>query len=403
MADSRTDWSDCVFVAVAGGRGLRAGGEIPKQYRKIAGRPLFEHTLHAIAHAAPGAAVQPVIHPDDQCFFADIASRFKSLINLMPPCFGGASRQQSVAAGLQAVSGSDYKTAYIHDIARPFLSYTLTQALAMALRSSSAVVPAVPVTDSLRTSQGDHSRAVSREGLFAIQTPQAFDFKAILDAHLKARDAGRDDFLDDASLAEWAGIAVTLVPGDPANIKITTPEDLHMAGLRLMNQLGDIRTGSGYDVHAFCEGDHVWLGGVRIPHSHGLEGHSDADAALHALTDALLGAIAAGDIGVHFPPSDPKWKGAASHIFVREAVRLIEARGGTISNIDLTIICEAPRMGPHREAIRAAIADMTGVAQDRISIKATTSEQLGFTGRREGLAAHAIATVRLPLSGETNP
>jgi 2-C-methyl-D-erythritol 4-phosphate cytidylyltransferase / 2-C-methyl-D-erythritol 2,4-cyclodiphosphate synthase len=238
---------------------------------------------------------------------------------------------------------------------------------------------------------------VDRSGLHAVQTPQAFAFSLIRDAHRKAAAAGLHDFTDDASLAEWAGHAVTLSPGDPANRKITTSGDLQMAEQMLMAQLGDIRTGSGYDVHAFCHGDHVWIGGVRIAHEAGLDGHSDADVALHALTDALLGAIADGDIGVHFPPSDPQWKGAASHVFLREAMRRVQARGGVVSNIDLTIVCEAPRIGPHRPAIIEAIAAITGIEQGRISVKATTSEKLGFTGRREGIAASAITTVRLPF------
>lgn len=399
MTDHGVDWSSCVFIAAAGGRGLRAGGETPKQYRRIAGRSLFEHTLLAIGKAAPGVAVQPVIHPGDAELFQQVAARVPDTIQLLPCCSGGGSRQQSVHAGLEVISEMGFKNVFIHDVARPFLSYTLTRSLMKALDAGSAAAPVLPVTDSLRLQLNGSSQAISRDGLHTVQTPQAFRLDVILNAHRRAREAGRDDFSDDASLAEWAGESVTLVPGDPLNTKITTPGDFQMAEMRMMSQLADIRTGSGYDVHAFCPGDHVWLGGVRIPHTHGLEGHSDADAALHALTDALLGAIAAGDIGVHFPPSDARWKGAASHNFVREAVRLIHQRGGMIAHIDLTIICEAPRMGPHRDAIRAAISDMTGVEPDRISLKATTSEQLGFTGRREGLAAHAIATVRLPLPG----
>lgn len=407
MNASPTDQSDCAFVAVAAGRGLRLGGDLPKQYQRISGRTVLEHGLLAIHRVAPGVAIQPVIHPDDRELFDAAVRQLPDGIRLLPPCHGGITRQDSVLAGLKALHKNEnqIKNVFIHDIARCFVSDALFKNLTDALRGAGAAVPAVAISDSLRrqsaplakTSAGS-SQPVDRAGLFAVQTPQAFAFAAILAAHEKAAQAGRHDFTDDASLAEWAGIPVILTPGDPLNMKITTAGDLQMAGLRLLADLADVRTGSGYDVHALCAGDHVWIGGVRISHTQGLEGHSDADVALHALTDALLGAIADGDIGVHFPPSDPKWKGAASHLFVRDALRRVQARGGMIAHVDITVVCEAPRIGPHREAIRAAIGEMTGLELDRVSIKATTSEKLGFTGRREGIAASAIATVRLPLA-----
>lgn len=260
-------------------------------------------------------------------------------------------------------------------------------------------MPALPVTDALKRTAPDGTIAgsVERNGLVAVQTPQAFYLDAISQAHSRAAAAGLNDFPDDAAVAEWAGLTVFTIPGEDANIKLTNPSDFATAESMLLNALPDIRTGSGFDVHAFAEGEGVWLGGVRIAHTHRLAGHSDADVALHALTDAVLGAIAAGDIGQHFPPTDPQWKNAASDRFLRHAIDLVEARGGLVSHLDVTIICEAPRIGPHRDAIRTSIASIARLDPGRVSVKATTTEKLGFTGRREGIAAQAVATVRLPL------
>lgn len=407
MNSISADFSDCVFVAVAAGRGARLGGDLPKQYQRVAGRTVLEHCLLAISRAAPGALIQPVIHAADRALFAAAVARLPASVHLLEACPGGATRQDSVLAGLKAIRERDNsrKIVLIHDVARIIVSNRLVENLVAGARETGAAIPVVAIPDSLRRQEAPltqapagASRPVPRDGLYAVQTPQAFAFPAILAAHEQAAAAGHHDFTDDASLAEWSGLVVKTISGDPLNRKITTPGDLHMAELMLFANLADVRTGSGYDVHAFCPGDHVWIGGVRIPHVQALEGHSDADAVLHALTDALLGAIADGDIGVHFPPSDPQWKGAPSHLFVRDAVRRVQARGGMIAHLDLTVVCEAPRIGPHRDAIRAAISEMTGVEIERISIKATTSEGLGFTGRREGMAASAIATVRLPLA-----
>jgi 2-C-methyl-D-erythritol 4-phosphate cytidylyltransferase/2-C-methyl-D-erythritol 2,4-cyclodiphosphate synthase len=241
-------------------------------------------------------------------------------------------------------------------------------------------------------------RTLDRTALRGVQTPQAFGFDALLAAHRKAHAAGREDFTDDAALAEWAGMTVGVFAGEAGNVKLTTAEDFAVAQARELAALGDVRTGSGYDVHAFIDGDHVWLGGVRIAHERGVTGHSDADVGLHALVDAILGALAEGDIGAHFPPSDPQWKGASSDRFLRFAVERVAKRGGRIAHLDLTVVCEAPKIGPHRDAMRSRIAEIAGVSIDRVGVKATTSEKLGFTGRREGIAALATATIRLPWS-----
>jgi 2-C-methyl-D-erythritol 4-phosphate cytidylyltransferase/2-C-methyl-D-erythritol 2,4-cyclodiphosphate synthase len=264
------------------------------------------------------------------------------------------------------------------------------------------VVPTLPVSSTLKAVDADGrvTATVPRDRLHAAETPQGFRFAAILDAHRKAAAEGRD-FTDDAAVAEWAGIPVRTVPGDPANIKLTTAADIIAADRRLAGEaalkLGDIRVGNGYDVHALGPGGQVMLGGIAIPHALGLVGHSDADVALHALTDAVLGAIAEGDIGAHFPPSDPQWRGASSDRFLADAVRRVAARGGVIAHLDLTIIAEAPKIGPHRAAMRQRIAEICGIAVDRVAVKATTNEGLGFIGRGEGIAAHATATIRLPF------
>jgi 2-C-methyl-D-erythritol 4-phosphate cytidylyltransferase/2-C-methyl-D-erythritol 2,4-cyclodiphosphate synthase len=262
-------------------------------------------------------------------------------------------------------------------------------------------VPALAVSDTVKQidASGQVTATLDRSQLVTVQTPQAFAFPLLRDAHRRATAAGRADFTDDAALAEWAGIAVSVFAGEPANVKLTTQEDFARAETRNLAALADIRTGSGFDVHAFGDGDHVMLGGVRIPHTRGVVGHSDADVALHALTDAVLGALADGDIGHHFPPSDPQWRGASSDRFLAFACERVRARAGMVAHLDVTIVCEAPRVGPHRDAMRARIAEIAGIALDRVAIKATTSETLGFTGRREGIVAMATATVRLPWSG----
>lgn len=383
-------------VVVAGGRGVRAGGDVPKQYRPLAGIPVIRHSLALFDRHPEVDIVQPVIHRDDAVRFRNSAAG----LTILPPAFGGATRQASVRAGLEALAPHQPDIVLVHDAARPFASPALV-CRAIAAARSGAAVPGLPVSDTVKAvdSAGRVVATPDRATLRAVQTPQAFAFAALLAAHRKAAAAGREDFTDDAALAEWAGLTVTVFEGEATNMKLTTEEDFARAERERLSNLGDIRTGGGYDVHAFGDGDHVMLGGVRISHDRGLSGHSDADAALHALVDAILGALADGDIGTHFPPSDPQWRGASSDRFLAFAVDRVRQRGGQIAHLDLTIVCEAPRIGPHRDAIRARIAEIAGVSVDRVGLQATTSEKLGFTGRREGLAAYATATVRLPWTG----
>jgi 2-C-methyl-D-erythritol 4-phosphate cytidylyltransferase/2-C-methyl-D-erythritol 2,4-cyclodiphosphate synthase len=327
-------------------------------------------------------------------------NRFKEAtagLDLLDPVFGGTTRQLSVLAGLEALESRHPRLVAIHDAARPFVSSDLI-ARAVQAGAKGAAVPVLPVTDTVKVvdAQGIVTTTLDRSTLRTIQTPQIFPYATLLDAHRKAAAANRIDFSDDAALAEWANIPVATFEGDSSNIKMTTTQDFSRAEAERYAALGDIRTGSGYDVHVFGPGDHVMLGGVMIPHTQGLTGHSDADVVLHALVDAILGALADGDIGVHFPPSDPKWRGASSDRFLAFAVERVRARGGMIAHLDATVVCEAPRVGPHREAIRKRIAEIAGIGPDRVGIKATTSEELGFTGRREGMTASALATIRLP-------
>jgi len=382
-------------VVVAGGRGLRAGGQVPKQYRTIGSVPVLRQSLAIFASHPDIRWVQPVIHREDSELYEQAAKE----LAVLPPAFGGATRQQSVHAGLEALAALRPDIVLVHDAARPFASQALVSR-AIQAAAAGAAIPGLAMTDTVKEVDGDARvvRTIDRARLRGIQTPQAFAFDALLEAHRKAVAAGRDDFTDDAALAEWAGMTVSVFEGDAENVKLTTAEDFSRMEAHELVRLGDVRTGNGYDVHAFVDGDHVWLGGIKIGHDRGLSGHSDADAGLHALVDAILGALADGDIGEHFPPSDPKWKGASSDRFLRFAVERVRARGGRLVHLDLTIVCEAPKIGPHRDAMRARIAEIAGVSIERVGVKATTSEKLGFTGRREGIAAFATATVRLPWS-----
>jgi 2-C-methyl-D-erythritol 4-phosphate cytidylyltransferase / 2-C-methyl-D-erythritol 2,4-cyclodiphosphate synthase len=382
-------------VVVAGGRGLRAGGDVPKQYRTVGNSPVLRQSLAIFATHADVTWVQPVIHRED----GELYARAAEGLRVLPPAFGGATRQASVRAGLEALADRRPAVVLVHDAARPFASAALVSR-AIAAGGGGAAIPGVAVTDTVKEvdAAGRVVRTLDRTHLRGVQTPQAFAFDALLAAHRKALAAGREDFTDDAALAEWAGMAVDVFAGEDGNVKLTTTEDFSRAEARELSSLGDIRIGNGYDVHAFVDGDHVWLGGVRIPHERGVTGHSDADVGLHALVDAILGALADGDIGQHFPPGDPQWRGASSDRFLQFAVERVKARGGRVVHLDLTIVCEAPKIGPHRDAMRARIAAIAGIAIDRVGVKATTSEQLGFTGRREGLVAYATATVRLPWS-----
>lgn len=385
-------------LIVAAGRGLRAGGDGPKQYRLIGGRPVLDHAMAPFLAQPAIGLIAVVIGAGDETRYSHAVGHIADG-RLAAPTPGGETRQASVRLGLEALAASGFAgLILVHDAARPFLSAALIHAAIEAIGTDGiAAIPALPVTDTIKRIDGTGQIAETppRDRLVSVQTPQAFRFEALLAAHRAAFAAGMDGFTDDAALMEWAGHPVATFPGEAANSKLTHPEDFVRAGAPAGASLV-VRVGTGYDVHAFADGDHVWLGGVRIGHDRGVLAHSDGDVALHALTDALLGALAEGDIGTHFPPSDPQWKGAASHRFLSFAAQRVRQRGGRIDFLDLTIVCEAPKVGPHRDAIRQAIAAAAGIGIDQVAIKATTSERMGFTGRREGLAALATATIRLP-------
>ncbi|MHA6641859.1 bifunctional 2-C-methyl-D-erythritol 4-phosphate cytidylyltransferase/2-C-methyl-D-erythritol 2,4-cyclodiphosphate synthase [Mesorhizobium sp. A623] len=383
-------------VIVAAGRGERAGqGDGPKQYRKIGGRAVIARTLDVfLAHPRIGP-VAVVIHPDDYRLFREAVGVDADSVTVV---IGGPSRQDSVRLGLLALRTGAPKRVLIHDAVRPFLDADLINSTIDTIGEHQGALPSLSVSDTLKREENGMIReTVQRLGLYAAQTPQGFPFEPILAAHEKAHQQGKADFTDDASIAEWAQLPVKLVAGSPENTKLTWARDISMADQRFSTtNFPDIRTGNGYDVHAFEAGDHVMLCGVAIPHGKKLSGHSDADVGLHALTDALLATCGAGDIGTHFPPSDPQWKGAASHIFLEHAAKLVREHDGRIANVDITLICEAPKIGPHRPAMTAELSAILGLSPDRISVKATTNEKLGFLGREEGIAAIATATVAFP-------
>ena len=383
-------------ILVAAGRGLRAGTGGPKQYRAIGGRTVIHRALAAFSEHPDVAVVQPVVNPDDIDVFNAAVSGLRHEV----PAHGGTTRQASVLAGLEALVPHRPDIVLIHDAARPFVTSAVISRAIQAAGKTGAAIPVVPVTDTIKevTASGDIIATPERAKLRIAQTPQTFKFEVILEAHRRAARDGLTEFTDDAAIAEWAGLTVATFEGDVANMKLTTPEDFVREEARLAAQLGDIRTGTGYDVHAFGEGDHVWLCGLRVPHSKGFLAHSDGDVGLHALVDAILGALADGDIGSHFPPSDMKWKGASSDQFLKYAIERVTARGGRVANLEVTMICERPKIGPLRDQMRARIAEISGVDISRIAVKATTSERLGFTGREEGIAATASATIRLPWS-----
>jgi 2-C-methyl-D-erythritol 4-phosphate cytidylyltransferase / 2-C-methyl-D-erythritol 2,4-cyclodiphosphate synthase len=387
---------------LAAGRGIRAGADgVPKQYRLVRGRPVLLHSVEILAGHPAIHFLQVVIDPSDRAHYERSLGPYSE--RLLAPVSGGADRQASVSAGLEALAAFAPDRVLIHDAARPFVSSEVVDRVLAALDTRPGAIPAIPLADTLKREGADRSIAatIERTGLWRAQTPQGFHFGPILQAHRQAAVADRRDFTDDAAVAEWAGLDVTLVAGSEANHKLTTVEDF-LATDHSQSRLPDIRTGSGIDVHRFGPGDHVMLGGVRVPHSQGVEAHSDGDVVLHALTDALLGALADGDIGTHFPPSDPKWKGASSSIFLQEAARLVASRGGRIGNVDVTVLCELPRIGPQREAMRERIGAILSIDPGRVSVKATTTEKLGFTGRAEGLAATATATVLFPPSTQSS-
>ncbi len=386
------------IVIVAAGRGERAGSpeEGPKQYRPIGGRSVIAHTLEKFVTWPQAAKIVIVIHRDDETLLQTALQQVADS-PAVEIAFGGASRQQSVLAGLRQLQNAGVTHVMIHDAVRPFFDHDLLDRVAAALAAGAlAVLPAMQVTDTLKRADADGlvTETVPRSGLYAAQTPQSFRFADILAAHEKAAAEDKTDFTDDAAIAEWTGLPVTLVAGSADNVKLTIKRDIAMADEKLSaGLLPDVRTGNGYDVHQLEPGDGVTLCGVFIPHDQKLKGHSDADVALHALTDALLATCGAGDIGDHFPPSDPQWKGAPSRIFIEHAAKIVRDHGGTIMNADVSLIAEAPKVGPHREAMRAKLSEFLGISLERCSVKATTNEKIGFVGRREGIAAIATATV----------
>lgn len=379
-------------VIVAGGSGSRVGGEIPKQYRTIQNEIVLRKTVRAFQNHDGIDQIIVVIGSDHEALFLEA---IKGLPDV-EKTFGGATRQQSVRAGLSMLEDADPDDiVLVHDAARPFVTDTLIDRVIAATAENGAALPGLPVTDTLKLVDVAEQilKTVAREPLRRAQTPQGFCLGSLLEAHDSVPNADRAT--DDAALMELAGHSVTVVAGDPANIKLTTESDF-LVMEKLMKPDLEPRTGSGFDVHRFGPGSSVWLCGVEIPHSAGLKGHSDADVALHATTDAILGALGQGDIGVHFPPTDPQWKGASSDQFLAHAGTLMKNLNAQLTHIDITVICEAPKIGPHREAMRRRVADILGLSLDRVSVKGTTTEKLGFTGRKEGIAAQAIATLLVP-------
>lgn len=387
-------------IIVAAGRGERAGrAEGPKQYRMLGGEAIIARTLKNFLEHPAIERIVIAIHKDD-------ADLFAAAVGDLPPtvstAIGGKTRQESVLLALRALQDSSPDAVLIHDAVRPFVDTDLITRVIDGIAADSGSLPVMPIVETIKRSSdtGHVSETVDRVGLHTAQTPQGFPFPTILAAHERAHQTEDREFTDDAAIAEWAGLPVKLVAGLAENVKLTWAKDIEMAQQRAaFTAFPDVRTGNGYDVHSFEPGDHVTLCGVEIPHTRKLNGHSDADVGLHALTDALLATCGAGDIGTHFPPSDPQWKGAASRIFVEHAASIVRARGGRIANVDITLISEAPRVGPHRAAMTEALSKMLGISHDRISIKATTNEKLGFIGREEGIAAIATASVIYP--GET--
>jgi 2-C-methyl-D-erythritol 4-phosphate cytidylyltransferase/2-C-methyl-D-erythritol 2,4-cyclodiphosphate synthase len=383
-------------VIVAAGTGSRAGGEKPKQYQVIGGRPVVWWALKSFCDHPSIAHIQPVIGAGQDDLFASATQG----LTIDPPVIGGETRQESCRRGLEAIARHQVTHILIHDAARPFVSADLISRVIAGLQQHQSAIPGLAIADTVKKAPfGTIERTIDRTGLWTVQTPQGFAFEAIRAAHEKAIETGQSSLTDDAAVAELAGLEVAIIPGDAENRKMTTAADLAEADRTLsasLNDLPDIRTGFGIDIHPCADGDHVMLCGVSIPHTHKLAGHSDADAALHALTDAILGAIGEGDIGTHFPPSDPQWKDAPSAIFLARAVELVTRRGGKVGNVDLAILAEAPRLSPHLSVMKARLASLLGIAEDRIAIKATTSEKLGFVGRGEGITAYATVLVRLP-------
>ncbi|MEM6824931.1 MAG: bifunctional 2-C-methyl-D-erythritol 4-phosphate cytidylyltransferase/2-C-methyl-D-erythritol 2,4-cyclodiphosphate synthase [Pseudomonadota bacterium] len=382
---AETDLPLTAAVIVAAGRGTRAGGEIPKQWQRIAGQRVIDWTLDAFRAVPEIRRIVAVLHPDDQDRIRDA-----DVICVQ----GGHTRAASVRAGLEALADQDVSRVLIHDAARACVTPWMIAHLSRILNEAPAAAPGLLLTDALWRGGPNVMSAEPRAGLFRAQTPQAFDFETILAAHRQVSD---ENAADDVEIARRAGHNVRIEPGEPDNIKITTAADFARAERILRGRMTpDIRIGNGFDVHRFGPGDHVMLCGVKIDHDQGLEGHSDADVGLHTVTDAIYGALAEGDIGRHFPPSDPRWKGADSRVFLDHAVGLFEARGYRVGNTDLTFLCERPKIGPVAAEMTQVLATLLKVAPDQVSVKATTTERLGFTGRGEGIAAMATITLIRP-------
>ena len=391
--------ANTIAIIVAAGRGARAGSGGPKQYRDLAGCAVIARTAAAFLDHQKVDAVRIIIHRDDRAEYDAAMGELLTHAKLLEPVFGGAERQGSVRLGLESVESDAPASVLIHDAARPFIDGQTISRVIESLKTHDGAIAALPVHDTLkRSGSGDLiEETTPRDGLWRAQTPQGFCFDKILAAH---RAAAGQQFTDDAAVAEAAGMKVALIAGSPDNMKITQAEDFGMAKTLLGRKKStmEYRTGHGFDVHEFEDGDAVTLCGIAIPYNKKLKGHSDADAGMHALTDAIFGALSEGDIGDHFPPSDPQWKGVASEVFLARARDLVTNRQGRITHCDITLICEDPKIGPHRDKMRAALAGILEIDASRVSVKATTTERLGFTGRREGIAAMATATVALPVT-----
>jgi 2-C-methyl-D-erythritol 4-phosphate cytidylyltransferase/2-C-methyl-D-erythritol 2,4-cyclodiphosphate synthase len=380
----------CAALIVAAGRGNRFGGHRPKQYLALAGQPVIRHTVRRFLDHPRIGSVVVVSDPGHRTYYEEALGD----LAIASPVTGGASRQESIRRGLEALAAADPpEIVLIHDAVRPLLSPALIDRVVTALADADAVLPVLPVVDTLKRVAGEQVvGAQARDGLVRAQTPQGFRFAVILDAHRRLAGA---ELTDDAALASALGIPVRTVAGEEGNLKITAPDDLAEAERRLV-AAQRWRTGFGFDVHRLVPGRRLVLGGVEIPHELGLAGHSDADVVAHAITDALLGSIAAGDIGQHFPPGDARWRDADSAVFLARAIELIAAAGGRVENVDVMLMCERPRIAPYREAMRARLAELLRLPVERVSVKATTTERLGFTGREEGIAAQAVVSVALP-------
>lgn len=406
MASSTETRPRVAALICAAGGGSRAGAGAPKQFRAVAGQPMLAASAATFLDHFAVSDVRVVIGAEHSDRYAEAIAGLAGSSKLGAPVIGGATRQASVRAGLEALADAPPDIVLVHDAARPFASPALIDRAIAAASAHGGAVPGVAVIDTVCEVAADGRRGatIDRSAFRALQTPQAFAYAELRAAHARAAAESRDDFTDDGALFAWAGHAVTVFEGELRNVKLTTPDQfddelLRRAGAEFLAR-GDVRTGTGFDVHAFGPGEFVTIGGVRVPHGFGLSGHSDADVVLHALTDAVLGALGDGDIGAHFPPSEAAWKGADSAQFLEDAVARVRAAGGVIAHLDVTVIGEAPKVGPHREAMRARIAELAGVAVGRVGVKATTTEKLGFAGRREGLAAMASATIRLPFTEE---